>query len=110
MTILDISHHQAKRVPPPTVATIDMQLVKASGCELVIVRQNYGLRPDEAALQHNQLADNANLPRLVYWYNLSRKDPIAMARLCFELSGATVGRRGLLDIEESTRNDGAEPQ
>lgn len=108
MVALDFSHHNGRRVPPPPIATVNMAMVKAAGCELAIIRQNYAMRTDDLCLQHNALVDEVGLPRMPYWYPLTRYDPIDQARKCRQLNGVTA--RAVIDVEEGLHNDGANPQ
>lgn len=108
MIVLDISHHQ--HLPGhPDKSSVDMQAVKAAGVEAIIIRQAYGSRPDRLCEAHNRAADDAALPRLAYWYNLTRRDPQAMVEMAWELDGRR-SVRAAMDIEESQENDGAPPQ
>lgn len=95
MTVLDLSHHNQPGTP--------------DNAQAVIIRGAYGLTPDKSAPEHNSRADSAGLPRMFYWYPLSRRDPVKQALTAFTQSGGETGRRGWVDLEESTANDGAEP-
>ena len=108
MIVLDISHHQ-KLPDLPLRSSVDMRAVKAAGCAAVVIRATYGTRPDSLAEAHNRAADEAELPRLFYWYNLTRRDPHKQADMAYVVAGAKPGRRGALDVEESVDNDGAPP-
>ena len=103
LNVLDISHHQGKLQPNNTrTATIDMGTVKNAGCSAIIIRTNYGLAKDELVDEHNRRADIAQLPRMFYWYPLTRYDPVRQAQLAFQYSGGQALRRGWSDIEEPT--------
>jgi hypothetical protein len=106
--VLDFSHHQNTGARP-RVASTDFAAVKAAGAAAVVIRTNYGLRVDDLVVEHNRRADAAALPRMFYWYPLTRKDPTEQATQAFQLSGATPGRRGWIDLEENARSDGADP-
>jgi GH25 family lysozyme M1 (1,4-beta-N-acetylmuramidase) len=107
--ILDLSHHQGTGTVGQRRATIDMAAVKAAGCAAVIIRTNYGMRIDELASEHNRRADDAGLPRMLYWYPLSRESAAAQARLAFH-HGGRVGVRAWEDAEENAGNDGQDPK
>lgn len=107
MTILDLSHWQRKR-PGGAVAPLDLAAARAAGAVAVVVRQNYGLRPDDFALDHNAKADAVGLPRMVFWYLLTHQDARRQAELCWELSGRGR-RRAWLDFEQSVENGDLPP-
>jgi hypothetical protein len=106
--VLDFSHHQNTGARP-RVASTDFATVKAAGAAAVVIRTNYGLRIDDLVAEHNRRADASALPRMFYWYPLSRQDPTQQATLAFHLSGAARGRRGWIDLEENAGSDGADP-
>ena len=110
LNILDISHHQGTGPVGQRRATIDLRAVKTAGCDAVIVRATYGMRIDECVAEHNRRADEAELPRMLFWYPLSRESAVTQARLAFHHGGSRLGVRAWGDAEESEANDGRPPK